>query len=79
MTTVRMYHPSLGREVDVPDDEGCIAVYAESGWRRAPEPVARPGYEPEPVTYAPVAPEPDPEPEPEPAPRGKAAKAKATD
>lgn len=71
----RMYHPHIGREIDVPDDEACIAVHAESGWLPAPEPVARPGYEPGPVTYAPVV----PEPEPEPVPSGKAAKAKTTD
>jgi len=47
----RLYHPALGREIEVPDDEGCIAVHAESGWLPAPEPEVRPGYEPEPVTY----------------------------
>lgn len=73
MTTVRMYHPHVGREIEVPDDEDCIAVHAEVGWLLAPEPVARPGYEPEPVIYAPVVPE------PEPVPSGKAAKAKTTD
>lgn len=50
----RMYHPDLGRETDVPDDDGCIAVHAEAGWELAPEPEARPGYEPEPVRYEPV-------------------------
>lgn len=54
MGTVRLYHPALGREIEVPDDEACIAVHAESGWERAPEPTPRPGYEPDPVTYAPV-------------------------
>lgn len=70
---VRMYHPDLGREIEVPGDEACIAVHEEAGWRLAPDPVARPGFQPEPVTYAPVTP-----PEPE-APRGKAAKAKTTE
>jgi len=52
----RLYHPALGREIEVPDDEGCIAVHAESGWLPAPEPEARPGYEPEPVVYEVAAP-----------------------
>lgn len=62
----RMYHPSLGREVPVPDDDDCVAVYEEAGWKVAPEPEVRPGYAPEPVEYAPVEPNPEPEPDPEP-------------
>jgi hypothetical protein len=50
---MRMYHPDLGEEIEALDDAQA-AVYAESGWKPAPEPEARPGYEPEPVTYAPV-------------------------
>lgn len=56
---LRMYHPNL----DPPDNE-CeamdarqAAVYAEAGWQPAPEPERKPGYEPEPVKYAPVEPE----------------------
>jgi hypothetical protein len=48
-----MFHPDLGVEIDAAN-EGQAAVYAESGWKPAPEPEARPGYEPEPVKYAPV-------------------------
>lgn len=51
--TIRMYHPDLGVEIEALD-EPQAAVYAESGWKAAPEPKARPGYEPEPVRYAPV-------------------------
>lgn len=49
----RLYHPDLGVECEVPTDEAA-AVLAESGWLPAPEPESRPGYEPEPVVYAPV-------------------------
>jgi hypothetical protein len=79
MSMTRMYHPHLGREIEVPDDEGCIAVHADAGWVLAPEPVARPGYEPEPVTYAPVPQEAPAEPEAPEGRRGKAAKPKPTD
>lgn len=51
---MRMYHPAVGAEIDVPDDPDCIAVHTDAGWEPAPEPVARPGYEPEPVRYEPV-------------------------
>lgn len=53
----RLYHPELtppDNECEVPDDEGLLGVLAASGWLPAPEPEQRPGYEPEPVTYAPV-------------------------
>jgi hypothetical protein len=50
----RMYHPELGREITVPDDEDTIAVHKDAGWEDAPEPEHRPGYEPEPVVYEPV-------------------------
>jgi len=50
----RLYHPKLGAEITVPDDDDVIAVHAESGWKPAPEPEAKPGYEPEPVIYEPV-------------------------
>ncbi len=53
MAIIRMYHPDLGVEIEALD-EGQAAVYAESGWKPAPEPETRPGYEPEPVRYAPV-------------------------
>lgn len=54
--TIRLYHPNLEpphNECEVMD-EAQAAVYAESGWKRAPEPEAREGYAPEPVEYAPV-------------------------
>lgn len=51
---MRMYHPHLGTEVDVPDDEDCIRVHQESGWMPAPEPESVPGVVPEPTVYAPV-------------------------
>jgi len=54
----RLYHPALGREIEIPDDEGCIAVHADSGWLPAPdlEPTP-PGIVPEPIVYAPVIPQ----------------------
>jgi len=58
--TIRLYHPNLdppGNECEVMD-EAQVAVLAESGWELAPEPEARPGYEPEPVKYAPITLEP---------------------
>jgi hypothetical protein len=51
---MRMYHPDLGREITVPDDDDCIAVHALAGWEPAPVPDAEPGFAPEPVQYAPV-------------------------
>lgn len=55
---IRLYHPNL----EPPHNE-CVAlteeqaaIYEQSGWRRAPEPEARPGYAPDPVVYEPVAP-----------------------
>ena len=54
--TIRMYHPDL----TPPHNEGealteaQAAVYEEAGWKRAPEPEAKPGLAPEPVHYAPV-------------------------
>lgn len=54
---MRMYHPDLGRETDVPDDEACIAVHTEGGWLPAPEPEAVAGQAPEPVRYEPVKPD----------------------
>lgn len=50
----RLYHPDLGVEYECPDDEDLLAVLAESGWEPAPELEKKPGYEPEPVKYAPV-------------------------
>jgi len=56
----RMYHPNLEpphNEVDVPDDDACVRVHAESGWKVAPEPEASsPAHAPT-VTYAPVEPD----------------------
>lgn len=47
----RLYHPELGVEI-VAGDEGQEAVYAESGWKPAPDPpAARPGYAAEPLVY----------------------------
>lgn len=51
--TIRMYHPALGVEIEARDDRQA-AVYAESGWKPAPEPEVRPGYQPDPVRYEPV-------------------------
>jgi len=56
-----MYHPDLTpphNECDVPDDEACVRVHTESGWKVAPEPTSSsPALAPEPVTYEPVKPE----------------------
>jgi len=52
---MRMYHPDLTpphNECEVMNDRQA-AVYAESGWLPVPEPESRPGYQPEPVKYAP--------------------------
>ena len=51
-----MYHPELGTEHDFPDDPDCIAAQEKVGWLPARERTKRPGYEPEPPTYPPVAP-----------------------
>jgi SAP domain len=52
---MRLYNPRNGAEyVTASDDEDHVAVYLEAGWEPAPEPKARPGYQPEPVRYAPV-------------------------
>ena len=57
---MRLYNPANGAEyITASDDEAHIAVYLEAGWKPAPEPKARPGYEPEPTVYAPVEPEPE--------------------
>lgn len=53
----RMYHPNLeppNNEIDVPDDEACVRVHAESGWKVRPEPKSSsPAHAPT-VTYEPV-------------------------
>ena len=54
----RLYHPDLGVGYECPDDEGLLSVLAACGWLPAPVAEAQPGYEPEPVKYAPVEPEP---------------------
>ena len=55
---MRLYKPDSGAEFDTEsDDELHNAVYLEMGWLPAPEPEQRPGYEPEPVRYEPVAPD----------------------
>jgi hypothetical protein len=52
---MRMYHPQLGVERDVPDEPACVAVHEDGGWRPAPTPERQSAaHEPEPVTYAPV-------------------------
>jgi hypothetical protein len=55
---VRLYHPNLkppaNEFVTESDDELHLQVYFDAGWEKAPEPEKVPGYEPEPVTYAPV-------------------------
>ncbi len=50
----RLYHPDLGTEYECPDDEGLLEVMGAAGWKPAPEPEKRAGYQPEPVKYAPV-------------------------
>lgn len=57
--TIRMYHPATGGETEAMN-EAQAAVYREAGWLDAPEPETKPGYEPEPVKYAPVKAEPEP-------------------
>jgi hypothetical protein len=52
---MRLYNPKNGAEFDTEsDDELHNQVYLDMGWEPAPEPEQKPGYEPEPVTYAPV-------------------------
>jgi hypothetical protein len=51
---MRLYHPGLGREIDVPDDEDCISVHVEGGWKPVPETEPVPGLAPEPTRYEPV-------------------------
>ena len=52
---MRLYHPRNGAEFDTEsDDKLHNQVYLDMGWLPAPEPEQKPGYEPEPVTYAPV-------------------------
>jgi len=53
---MRMYHPDLGREIEVPDVDECIAVHVAAGWKPAPVLEAEPGFAPDPVQYAPVLP-----------------------
>jgi hypothetical protein len=54
---IRMYHPNLeppNNEAEVMN-EAQVAIYEESGWKRAPEPAEpEPGLAPQPVEYAPV-------------------------
>ncbi|MGH6691105.1 MAG: hypothetical protein ACREF4_10580 [Gammaproteobacteria bacterium] len=52
--TIHLYHPDLGSEIEAANEKQA-AVYRESGWLDAPEPEQKPGYEPEPVKYVPVA------------------------
>lgn len=52
---MRLYNPKSGAEfVTASDDEDHVNVYLEAGWLPAPEPEAKPGYQPEPTVYAPV-------------------------
>jgi hypothetical protein len=46
----RLYHPDTGAEIDAasPEQE---AIYTDSGWLPAPDPVVREGYATEPVHY----------------------------
>jgi hypothetical protein len=67
---MRLYNPKNGSTfTTASDDEAHVAVYLEAGWVPAPEPVVRPGYQPEPVVYAPV-----PQAEPEEAAKPKRAR-----
>jgi hypothetical protein len=72
-----MYHPNIGVEVIVPDDEGCIAVMQEADWLLSPEPVVVPGFEPFSVTYEPVIEQPPEEVDDLPKAKRSTAKAKA--
>lgn len=57
---MRLYNPLNGTEfVTASDEEDHVAIYLEAGWLPAPEPEAKPGYQPEPTIYAPVEPEPE--------------------
>lgn len=51
---MQLYHPTLGREITIPDNEDCIAVHLDGGWKPVPETEVEPGHAPEPVVYAPV-------------------------
>ena len=55
---MHLYNPRNGATFDTEsDDEWHNNVYLDMGWLEAPEPEpVRPGYEPEPVVYAPVTP-----------------------
>lgn len=55
---MRLYNPKNGAEYETAsDDEAHVQVYLDAGWEKAPDPPpAEPGFEPEPVTYAPVEP-----------------------
>jgi hypothetical protein len=62
---ILMYHPNLEpphNEAEVMTDAQ-VAIYEESGWKRAPEPAEpKPGLAPQPVEYAPVETKPAPKP-----------------
>jgi hypothetical protein len=59
----RLYHPDLGVEIEVADDESVIAIHAEAGWLPAPEREASsPAHAPDPVKYVPVEPDAAPKP-----------------
>jgi hypothetical protein len=52
---MQLYNPRNGAEFETnSDDELHVQVYLDMGFEKAPEPEQKPGYEPEPVTYAPV-------------------------
>jgi hypothetical protein len=52
---MRLYNPFNGAEfITASDDEDHVNVYLKAGWKPAPEPEAKPGYQPEPTIYAPV-------------------------
>jgi hypothetical protein len=74
---MRLYNEKNGQEyTTVSDDPLHVQVYLDAGWQPAPEMEQRPGFQPEPVVYAPVKSEPE---EPEPAKgKAKASAAKST-
>jgi len=52
---MRLYNPHSGVEFETAsDDDLHVQVYLDAGYLPAPEPEVKPGYEPEPVVYAPV-------------------------